>query len=152
MGLISRPIAILDVENAEAFVQKCMDKTGIHFERPEREELLAEGLTILLELKEIYEPGIGGRDATTSTFAGFAAWTLPKRLGDAWHKSHPEHRYVTNPETGQRGWSYGPPMLSLDGLTDPIRGEPAAERVLLHARLINAFCHATQVASVCLSG
>jgi hypothetical protein len=70
---------------------------------------------------------------------------LPRRLGDAWHKWHPEHRYVTDPETGKRGWSYTPAMLSLDGLTDSSSDpeQRGADRFLLNARSINAFCHAT---------
>jgi hypothetical protein len=122
MGLIGTPVALLSIANCEAFVQRTIDRSTIRFAPAEREELLAEGLAILYELADSYAPGLGGREASTSTFDGYAAMFLPRRLGDAWHKSHPEHRYVTDPDTGRRGWVYGAPMVSLNGLTDSPEG------------------------------
>ncbi len=146
MGLIAQPIALADIANCEAFVQAALKKSGIRFGDEERDELLAEGLTILLELHRGYRPltarpGIDERDGR---FSGYAAWALPKRLGDFWHKSHSEHRYVTGPD-GKRGWIYGRPTLSLDALTSNGNAGDGhgGERHLLHAQPINAFCHAT---------
>lgn len=155
MGLIGEPIRIGDVANAEAFVQRELNKTGIQFGSDEREELLAEGLTILYELYEGYRPLTArpGVDGEGGRFSGYAAMFLARRLGDAWHKLHPEHRYITDPDTGTRGWRYEQPMLSLDGLTQSSnpRDSYGGERHLLHARALNAFCHATRAGTICLS-
>lgn len=138
MGLIGAPIQILDIENAEAFVQRCIDASGIQYSTHEREELLAEGLTILCELARKYKPHMSGH-AQPGRFSGYAAMFLPRRLGDAWHKWHPEHRYVTDPVTGKRGWTYQSPAVSLDGLS----GGEEPDRHLLNARAVREFCHAT---------
>jgi hypothetical protein len=142
----------MDVANVEAFVQKTIDRSGIVYSAAEREELLAEGLTILYELAERYKPmpARPGIDKQAGRFSGYAAMFLPRRLGDFWHKSHPNHRYVTDPETGKRGWVYGKPMLSLDGPTS--RGSDNwgdVDRHLLHAKTIDAFCHAATVHLPC---
>lgn len=134
------PIVLLDIGNCEAFVQRTIDRSAITYGPSEREELLSEGLTQLYELAGKYNPGVGGRDATNSRFSGYAAMFLPRRLGDAWHKMHPEHRYITNPTTGKRGWYYDRPAISLDGITDT-SDEASIHRQLLHARAITAFVH-----------
>lgn len=137
------PIVLLDIANCEAFVQRTIDRSQITYGPAEREELLSEGLTILYELAGKYNPGVGGRDATRSRFSGYAAMFLPRRLGDAWHKSHPNHRYVTHPDTGKRGWYYDLEAVSLDQLTDHAESSDngGADRQLLNARTITAFCH-----------
>lgn len=150
MGLIGESVAILDVANAEAFVQRCIDKSTIRYDSSEREELLAEGLTILYELAGKYKPlpMRPGIDKKAGRFSGYAAMFLPRRLGDAWHKSHPEHLYITDPESGKRGWHYGAGPLSLDSLTESANPGDSygGERHLLHARTITSFCHAATVA------
>jgi hypothetical protein len=145
MGLLGQPVAILDIENCEAFVQRTIDRSGIEYSASEREELLAEGLTILCELAGKYKPlpMRPGIDKQAGRFSGYAAMFLPRRLGDAWHKIHLEHRYVTNPDTGKRGWYYMPPVLSLDGLASG--DADSGEHHLLNARALNHFCHATSV-------
>jgi hypothetical protein len=145
MGLIGQPVAILDIANAEAFVQRTIDASGIQYSPHEREELLAEGLAILFELARKYNPGCGGRDASNSRFSGYAAMFLPRRLGDAWHRWHPEHRYVTDPTTGKRGWRYDRPTISLDGLAERDE-EDNADHQLHRARTITAFVHTATVA------
>lgn len=146
MGLLPAPIAILDIANAEAFVQRTIDRSGIEYSASEREELLAEGLTILCELAGKYKPlpMRPGIDKQAGRFSGYAAMFLPRRLGDAWHKMHLEHRYVTNPDTGKRGWYYDRPMLSLDELGGGAGGE-LREHHLLHARGLTAFCHTASI-------
>jgi hypothetical protein len=155
LGLIGQPIALHDVANAEAFVQRALSKCGIAFSYDEREVLLAEGLTILYELAAEYRPlaARAGVDSRGGRFSGYAAMFLPRRLGDAWHKMHPEHRYVTDPETGERGWRYEAPMLSLDALTSSSNSQDAygGERHLLHARPFAAFCHASAGRQICVS-
>ena len=138
------PIALMDIGNCEAFVQRTIDRSAITYGPSEREELLSEGLTLLYELAQKYNPGVGGRDATGSRFSGYAAMFLPRRLGDAWHKAHPEHRYITDPDTGKRGWRYDHTMVSLDGLSTgeiSADGYDEVDRQLLHARTITNFCH-----------
>lgn len=144
MGLISQPIALMDIANCEAFVQSTIDRAGIECAPGELEELLAEGLAILHELAARYQPQMAGYDRP-GRFSGYAAMFLPRRLGDAWHRLHPEHRSVTDPDTGKRAWTYGAPTLSLDGLceSDSAHGQ-AGDSVLLSAKGISAFCHATQ--------
>lgn len=144
MGLLGEPIAIGDIANAEAFVQRTIDRSGIEYSASEREELLAEGLTILCELARKYKPlpMRPGIDKQAGRFSGYAAMFLPRRLGDAWHKMHLEHRYVTNPDTGKRGWYYDSPMLSLDELGG---GGEQRESHLLHARGLPSFCHTASI-------
>jgi hypothetical protein len=113
------PIRLADIANVEAFVEAAITKSRIPLEPGEREVLLSEGLTILYELYSKYKPGVGGRDATRSRFSGYAAMFLPRRLGDAWRRSHRDsHRYVTNPDTGQRGWVYAERPASLEQLRE----------------------------------
>jgi hypothetical protein len=171
MGLIGAPLALMDLANCEAFVQHTIDRSQIRYGPSEREELLAEGLTLLYELankykplpeppcgyaewfamslddRQVYERALHAlRDGVKrGKFSGHAAMFLPRRLGDSWHKSHSEHHYVTDQVTGKRGWRYEKPMLSLDSLTagGGDHGDYHGERHLLHARTISQFAHAT---------
>jgi hypothetical protein len=93
-------------------------------------------------LADRYKPQMSGY-TQSGRFSGYAAMFLPRRLGDAWHKWHPEHRYITDPETGKRGWHYDQPMISLDSLTNAAGGDSdQSDRHFLHAKPINGFCHA----------
>lgn len=143
-------------------MQGTIDSCGISYSPDEREELLAEGLVILLELAARYKPlparpGIddnAGRDRISGVrggrFSGYAAFYLPKRLGDAWHRWHPEHRYVTDPATGRRRWQYDQPTMSLDSLYEPRGQAPSAltdeygDMKLANARLLNDFVPTTR--------
>jgi hypothetical protein len=155
VGLIGQPIRLMDVENLEAFVQRTIDRSQIDYSPQEREELLAEGLTIAYELAGKYKPlpMRPGIDEEAGRFSGYLAMFLPRRLGDFWHKSHAEHRYVTHAD-GSRGWTYGAPVLSLDGLSQSGDSGDSygGERHLLHARTLDAFCHATSAATLSLLG
>lgn len=172
VGLIEG-VALFDVDNVEAFIQRALDKSQIGYEPEEREELLALGWTEFYELacgyKPLPEPPCGYKpwfrmtlddrqayearlQASTTIkrgrFSGHAAMFFPRRFGDAWHKLHPEHRYVTDPETGKRGWVYEQPMVSLNAVMDFDSGDQEVrthrgDQVLLNARAISAFCHAT---------
>lgn len=81
----------------------------------EREELVLEGIAIMYQLERRYEPQRGNH-AQGGWFSGFAAYFLPKKLGEAWHRLHENHRYVTDPETGKRRWVYLQEASSLDAL------------------------------------
>jgi hypothetical protein len=109
---IDDKILIGDIRDAEGFVAATIKRSGLRLESAEREELLAEGLCILLELGEHYEPLRNGY-ATGGSFSGYAAQFLPRRLGDAWHKSNSGHRRVMVAE-GRRAWMYEPAPVSMD--------------------------------------
>jgi hypothetical protein len=73
---------------------------------------------------------------------------LPRRLGDAWHRWHPEHRYITDPATGRRRWHYDPPTMSLDGLYEARggdAGESLGDAALAKARTLRDFVPTTQL-------
>ena len=103
----------------------------------EREELVAEGLLILCELSARYDESLP-KDKQAGSFAGYANYLLPRRLLDAWHKHHPEHRYTTDPETGKRKWVYGQPPTSLDALLEN-DGEGGGDHHLFNANTANQF-------------
>jgi hypothetical protein len=117
-------VSLHDVEDVHAFVHG----TLVRFERdsefeltePEREELHAEGMCILFELASKYEHQRPGYDRP-GRFSGFAAMFLPRRLGDAWHRMHEEHRYVTRAD-GKREWRYFKRTISLNGLYESEKG------------------------------
>ena len=113
--LLPTKIRLHDIADAEGFVAATIERSGIRPAQPEHEELIAEGLAILYELAAKFEPQREGYDAP-GRFSGFAAQFLPRKLGDAWHRLHPEHRYITDPETGKRRWVYFEAPASLDGL------------------------------------
>lgn len=106
-------------------MQRTVDASGISYRPDEREELLAEGLVILLELAKRYKPlpARPGIDKQAGRFSGYASMFLPRRLGDAWHRWHPEHRYITDTATGRRRWHYDKPTMSLDGMYETRGGD-----------------------------
>ena len=109
------PIRLDDIEDVHGFVANCLSRTGIYFgEADEREDLIAEGVCILYELARAYEPRRAGY-AQAGRFSGFAAQFLPRRLGDAWHKRHPNHRRVAG-EDGKRRWVYQDAPISLEAV------------------------------------
>lgn len=108
-------VQLHDIEDAEGFVAATLKRSGIKLDGPdEHEELMAEGLCILHELAGKYEPHRAGYEQGGS-FSGYAAQFLPRRLGDAWHRSHPEHHRIAG-EDGKRKWHYEDATLSLDSL------------------------------------
>lgn len=83
--------ALGDVDDAEAFVKSCIRKAGlVWLERDEYEELAAEGLVILCDLYNRYDPS-KETNPDKASFHGYAWFLLPRKLLDAWHKMHPEH-------------------------------------------------------------
>jgi hypothetical protein len=176
MGLIEG-VSLFDVANCEAFIQRALDKSGVRYNEDEREELLAEGWAVFYALACGYKPlpeppcgyskwfamGLDDRQAyelrlhsdlvKRGRFSGHVAMFFPRRFGDAWHKAHPEHRYITDPETGKRGWRYGLAPVSLDSITDAddqdvtgLGRRYGGDNELLHARTISAFCHVATIA------
>lgn len=123
--LLPRPISLHDVVDVEAFVNATLNKSELGFLPAEREDLVAEGIALMVDLAQRYTPHRAGY-AQPGRFSGYAAAFLPKRLGDAWHRLHEEHRYVTDPVTGKRDWHYDQPVVSLNALVE--------ERFLLGSR------------------
>ena len=117
--MLATRVALHDVDDVEGFVNATLNAFEVSIETKlepqEREELVAEGLCIMYALAERYQPRRGDH-TQDGRFSGFAAAFLPKKLGDAWHRMHPEHKYVTNPATGKREWLYLKASLSLDGI------------------------------------
>ncbi|MGH7458567.1 MAG: hypothetical protein ACREKN_05685 [Longimicrobiaceae bacterium] len=112
--MLATSVAIHDIKDAEGFVKATLKRSGIRFEAGEFEELVCEGMAILWELAAKYEPHRAGY-AQAGRFSGYAARYLPRRLGRSWHRSHREHRLITNPD-GSRHWVYGEAPQSFDAL------------------------------------
>ncbi len=107
----------------------------------ELSELHGEGMTILYRLARDFRKRMEGYDAD-GTFGGFAAMFLPRKLGDAWHRMHPEHRHVTFAD-GSRKWVYGDRAVSLEAMVsdEPDRCDLLADgrrHADLHGRLRDA--------------
>jgi len=111
-SLLAAPIGLHDIEDVERFVANSLHRSGLPFRRQEQEELISEGLCILYELAEKFEPQREGY-AQAGRFSGYAAQFLPRRLGDAWHKRHPEHRRIAG-DDGKRRWVYTEAAFSLE--------------------------------------
>lgn len=109
--MIATQITIHDIRDAEGYVAACMQRSRILFQPGEREELLAEGLVILYELADRYEPHRAGY-RQPGRFSGYAAAYLPRRLEDAWHRLNPQHQARRNGD-GRRVWDYGSTPMSL---------------------------------------
>jgi hypothetical protein len=131
---LAHPTSLGDIDDVEAFVQATLNASGIEFQPDEREDLVAEGICVLYTLWATFEPHREGY-AQPGRFSGWAAWALPKKLSNAWHKGRPEHRYVTSKE-GKREWRFFKASTSLDGLAgaDPSDTTSRAEAGYLDAR------------------
>jgi hypothetical protein len=143
--MLAELVSLYDVEDVEGFVNATLNRfeegdlpEWAKLSTDERQELVLEGITIMFELAERFEPHREGY-AQAGRFSGYAAAFLPKRLGDAWHRLHPEHRYVTDPETGKRGWVYLQPASSLQGLAEHSSqgGEGADGQSFIEARVLD---------------
>lgn len=119
--MLAEVVALHDVADVEGFVNATINRfeqgnrpEWARIARDEREELVLEGIAIMYHLADRYEPRRGNH-TQDGRFSGFAAFYLPKRLGEAWHRLHAEHRYVTGKD-GKREWVYLQPALSIEGL------------------------------------
>lgn len=112
LSVIATPLSLFDIQNAESFVAANIHKSGVIVRDPhEREDLLAEGLTILLELASKYEPHREGY-AKAGSFAGYASKFLPGRMRDAYYNLHPEH-IARRDADGRRVYEFGDKPMSL---------------------------------------
>jgi hypothetical protein len=133
--MLATSVRLHDIEDAEGFVAATVQRAGLELGAAEHEELIAEGICILYELADRYEPHRDGY-AHAGTFSGFAAQFLPRRLGDAWHRNNPHHHRIAG-EDGKRRWHYEDPPLSLDHLrsSTPIRGGGGGRQAIeIHVR------------------
>lgn len=105
-------VSLHDIEDAKAFVMATILKGKLLLSGEEREELLSEGVRILIALARDYQPGRGGLDAAGSRFSGYAAKYLPGKLSDAWHRLQ-GHR-LQSTEDGPRKWEIALQPASLD--------------------------------------
>lgn len=107
LSMIGTSVRLHDIADAEGFIAKAILKSGVITTDQEFDELKAEGLVILCDLAQRFEPHRPGY-AQPGRFSGYAARFLPGRLQDAWKRLHPEHRQINGE------WEYGQPPLSLD--------------------------------------
>jgi hypothetical protein len=105
------PVRLHNINDAAAFTVEALERSGITYDEHEREDLISEGIAILCTMASKWAPEEHGDG--TGSFLGYAHTYLPRRLLDAWHKSHPEHSYRTQPD-GRRRWEYGREAHSLE--------------------------------------
>lgn len=114
--MLAAVVSLRDIADVEGFVCATLERfqreSEVELADDEYEELTLEGITIVYELAAKFEPHRAGY-AQAGRFSGYAACFLPKRLGDAWHRRHPEHRYVTG-DDGKRHWEYLKQTVSLE--------------------------------------
>lgn len=134
----SSPACVLDVEG---FVHATLNASELEFDSSEREDLVAEGIALAHELAARFTPQRDGY-AQPGRLSGYLAAFLPKRLGDAWHRLHGEHRYVTG-DDGRRRWHYDQAPVSFEALAehnDSVDGDRRdPDRFLLGARRPHEF-------------
>lgn len=90
-----------DVEDAKAFVCAMIDRRLV-LREDQREDLVAEGLAIMVRLAADYQPGRNGLDPGRSSFAGYASVYLRKQLGEAFRRmsEQPEPVSLDSTESG----------------------------------------------------
>lgn len=113
-------LTLYNVRDTRAFVADKLHKSRLRLSRDEREELICEGVAIMCELANRYEPHRDGYEQA-GTFSGFAGYFLPRKLQDAYYRMHPEHRTVRD-EDGTKRREFGHAALSLeyDDLPEPV--------------------------------
>lgn len=108
-------VEIGDIRDAYGFVRGMIAKSGIKAWGDAYEELICEGVLILCELHERYDPEKDTGDK--AAFAGYAAYLLPRKLTNSWHKLHPNHVLRTQ-EDGKRRYVYYQDSKSLDEMRE----------------------------------
>jgi hypothetical protein len=144
---------LFDILDPSAFVHKTINNAHLVLSPDERDELHAEGLALLQKLAVDYRPHIPGH-GQEGRFSGYAAMFLARKLGDAWHRMHPEHLLVTQLD-GKRKWEYRDRAVSLEAIVadEPDRADLLADRRgqrgdlknRLHAALYERWCREVRV-------
>lgn len=116
--MLSQSVTVRNIQNAEAFVQAAMNRAWViqPHNQDERDDILSEGLAILLELSARFDEHRPGYEKPGS-FSLYASKYLPLRLVDAWAKMRREHRYHKDSE-GRRVVEFGEAPLSIDAECD----------------------------------
>lgn len=109
--VIATTVCLGNVRDIEGLVAHTIRRSRIRLSREEHEELLAEGIAIVCDLWSRFVPHRDGYEHA-GTFSGYVGSLLPKRLDDAYHKLHPEHR--ASRDEGVR-FEYGQAPMSLFG-------------------------------------
>lgn len=103
--------AVGEIRDGYGFVVRCLGRSGVRARGEEYEEMVCEGMVILCDLAQRYDPA---RDTgPQASFAGYAWYLLPRKLKDAWHKLHPEHVLRTR-DDGKRRYEYYETPVSID--------------------------------------
>lgn len=110
--MLSGVVVLHDIKDAEAFVISTIKRSKIRVDRDEYQELVCEGLVILCEMSKRFKPRMAGFEKD-GKFSGYAARYLPNKLGDAWHRLHPEHVLKTQ-DDGARRYEYMDAAASFD--------------------------------------
>jgi len=123
-------VSIWDVKEPEAFVRAMIVKTKLKIPDPyEREDVVAEGMAILVDLASKFKPHMAGY-AKAGSFAGYCSQYLPRKIWAAWHNMHPEHLLCTQ-DDGKKRYIYGEAPASLDEkLEQGIDDGPASLRTV----------------------
>lgn len=103
-------VALHNIRDAAGFVTDAVARLGLQLDDTEREDMIAEGFLILVDMANDWAPERYGDG--TGSFHGYAYTYLPRRLIDAWHRWHREHTYATRPD-GSRAYVYGQSAESL---------------------------------------
>lgn len=106
---VERSTSLHDIDDVRAFAKAIVARfiKPQMGEESDRDELIQEAVCLLYELAERFEPHREGY-AQPGKFSGYAARFLPGKVIDAWHRLHPEHQCVTQPD-GKRRWVYDIP-------------------------------------------
>lgn len=131
--MLATTVQLHDIDDVEGFVCATIERSGIQAPEHEREELIADGIRIIYDLAERFEPHRPGY-SQPGRFSGYAAQFLPRRLGDAWHSRNAEHVRVVN-EGGKRSWAFRERPISLDQYLAPPAPEEQHRRTDSHAQI-----------------
>lgn len=113
--MLRKKVSIYDILDCEAFVIMCIKRSGAQVQPNEYEDMVAEGLCILISMSQRYEPHRPGY-AQPGRFSGYAIKYLPRKMKEAWHRAHEEHLQRTQAD-GRRRYEYHDRASSLNGYT-----------------------------------
>lgn len=125
--MLRTQVSLHDILDVEAFVVMCIKRSGAQVKPSEFEDMIAEGICILYAMSERYNPHMEGY-VRPGRFSGYAVKYLPRKMKEAWHRSHEEHLHRTQPDGRRRYEYYAKPMcyepsVDLDEQTLRVPGE-----------------------------
>lgn len=124
LTMLRKQCSLYDIDDVEAFIIMCINRSGIKPHPREWEDLIAEGVCILWSMSLKYEPHRPGYDKP-GRFSGYAIKYMPRKMKEAYHRSHEHHLHVTQ-DDGTRKWEFKEQALSLNKLMDPLHGSSEA--------------------------